>query len=921
MTLDTESTLAHFIYGKVDTDNVEDSFGILAMSAGLTQEDALHWRSVSHLNPMNPTPNNTLAVGLFSSNADNYVIAQAVYQDNDPKKPLYHYVGISRELLNRIAGNISSLIEITSLDTDITTVTQNALPDISFPLMPTWAADKRLVLFNKLLTNNGDNMQMLFALLDALLSHRGVLIKGYSRDVNVRLNLIEAVLMLLPSPLRATVTFSTNVTEYRDIKTHFVFSSNDSGNAHNRKVIQFVDNQLAPKQSEFTAVYVQHLMNLWQGEMQVFINELRAIDAIANQVPHHATDWSTLPFIVDRHILDTHVLAGASFDMEQVKAVLKDNPPSSINLLRVYTERLIEYALVERDTESAQIVARYMDEHQDIDEHLNNILIQTLENEPDSVYLFIRTRLSQGTDERWLPRLQVAAVASLKVAIDDGDSETLIDWLRLIAREPSGYQLNDLVQEGIEAARKRTHEDSELGAKLIFFAAKRALNQIDRLLDDADLVNNLPDPLGIALRDFDPEAVATIVATGREIGLITLARVAEDANADNDANKVFTPAIINHLWSLHDEHKTTSYPPRYQPRTIVSRLVTDGTRWMTQDAIETLLTHIIADNEEQLYKQICSHLASQTILFPMLSTALFNSGLGAGDIITQINVLVTQDTITPQEAVNTHLQVVASSDWDLSSLPLIEQIARTLQQNADVTISQKALWHILDIVSEEQIEFATRIVARRLVTQIETIEDERELIADIQKLHERIAWSDNTQANVLEMWRNYIQHQPLTRLQHLDHLLDDLRNIVDYQAVTQTTIALRKMMGTRSLDEFAQSVGVAFTILQALSDSFDPVNRPTVEFDSQTVYLELDAREDELNSHERSLLAKNLKELAQLITTMADNRSKSSLIRREGNIERQLLSGEQSPQSAIDTMKWLSGYLNGLQNKDDNETP
>ena len=36
-------------------------------------------------------------------------------------------------------------------------------------------------------------------------------------------------------------------------------------------------------------------------------------------------------------------------------------------------------------------------------------------------------------------------------------------------------------------------------------------------------------------------------------------------------------------------------------------------------------------------------------------------------------------------------------------------------------------------------------------------------------------------------------------------------------------------------------------------------------------------------------------------------------MRREDDIERGLVSGEQHPQSAIDMMKWLSGLLDGTQ--------
>jgi hypothetical protein len=46
---------------------------------------------------------------------------------------------------------------------------------------------------------------------------------------------------------------------------------------------------------------------------------------------------------------------------------------------------------------------------------------------------------------------------------------------------------------------------------------------------------------------------------------------------------------------------------------------------------------------------------------------------------------------------------------------------------------------------------------------------------------------------------------------------------------------------------------------------------------------------------------------------MGDNRSKSSLVRQ--NVDRSLLSGEHQPESAVDTLKWMAGYLDGTQGR------
>jgi hypothetical protein len=127
------------------------------------------------------------------------------------------------------------------------------------------------------------------------------------------------------------------------------------------------------------------------------------------------------------------------------------------------------------------------------------------------------------------------------------------------------------------------------------------------------------------------------------------------------------------------------------------------------------------------------------------------------------------------------------------------------------------------------------------------------------------------------------------------------------------------MLGKRSLQDFAKALDTAFSILEDLAESFDPSPKRAVSFDEGTIRAEIDARETELSDQERQILAKNFKELAQLIGDMGDHRSKANLMRRGENIDRQLMSGEQQPASAVDAMKWMSGYLDGAQDKADND--
>ncbi|MCA9914256.1 MAG: hypothetical protein KC496_12955, partial [Anaerolineae bacterium] len=162
----------------------------------------------------------------------------------------------------------------------------------------------------------------------------------------------------------------------------------------------------------------------------------------------------------------------------------------------------------------------------------------------------------------------------------------------------------------------------------------------------------------------------------------------------------------------------------------------------------------------------------------------------------------------------------------------------------------------------------------------------------------------------------YVGKNTLGTLQKLDKALDGKRELAELRSIVQTSIALRRAIGSRSLAEFGEAVHTTYNLLQALSESFDPGNGLGTNVDTLTLRRELQIRADEMPQEARYVLASNLKGLAQLITALADNRSKPGIIRRDDRLERSLATGEQPPQSAIDMLRWFSGYLEGMQGED-----
>lgn len=1038
--MDSINTLQRIIYGKPSTlasgggDAAAASarYEILAASAGLTLENAHDWRRLVRLDPM-PIADveRSQAVGTFKGiDAHHFLLALAHNYEGDLQRPIYELVQINRSDLQSAAGNIGLLVDM--LDSSLADAVEalmafSGTPDVVSglvpPSLPTWTLDKRLLtlntLFNLLGGDRRDALLKALTLLGAALDERGLLIGDFPGELRERLDLMQGLLLLIPSSFRAVLTFSTHVNSpYPDdahVRVKFydptlqlaqaeVATPHDgsvnasdgtptnpeadtlvSGKRETREHLsQIMDGQNGAQenrrwQAYFSAEpasddegglatvfhlpdfapplrtpYLECLEALWNDDPKEFVADLRALELLTTSVkdtnPLRTAGDDTLQSV--QHVLDTvaarymqdkKVLAGLAVPSENLKAVLVDSLPQQGDLREGYARMLLDDALAERDTESALIVTQLMDADPVLNDKLGKQLQAALDDQPDAVYFVVRTHLNQimegrangdsavvepdktgevdenpttagDSAEHWLPRLHTAAVQSLQVAVNDSDANTLTSWLKLIAREPAAYQLGDVLLQGMRAAQERAQADGALGYQLLAFAVKRVPGSVDTLLNDAQLVDALPDAAAHALRDHDPEAalaLATQGATsGRELFLVALGVAARAQEP-----LTFTPHVLREFWGIYTEEQHMGLPEAYRPAALLHTLATDGTRWLSDDALATLMILTLTQHQDAVFLDLAARLKDSHIL--LLPTALFRSGRKADDVLLLVGQTANAGVLTQQQVVDIYVQILDYYEWERHAQPLAEQVARAAQHNPNIVIATDVSWKLLHLAEESRAEIIGRVMSRRLLADIEKVEEDRRLIEAFLRLYEQMDWSAALRQYALQWWREFVRAQPLARLQSLDKALEGKRLLDEARLVVQTSINLRKVLGKKSLEDFADAIGTAFTLLQAMSDSFDPVPKQTIPFDPATVREEIDARQSELTPDERRVLAKNLRELGGLIAEMAEHRSRATLMRRGEEIERQLINGEVSPHSAIDTMKWLSGYLDGAQNTDD----
>jgi hypothetical protein len=914
----SKPTLDYIIYVKSDANADPDGLVMRALSADLSEQDANLWRGLVTLNARPGfIGRESESVGVFKGPEEDYILARAYHpEDVEPVTTVHQYILIPAKTLQNLSSNIPRLLEQIGRPS-LPSAGETILPSLDLMAPPTWTLDERLSILKKLLKRH--DMETLFVLLGAALSQRRLLVRGYDDSLAERLMLTWGLMLLLPIPARPYLTFATYVQTAKNLKGRVVFS--ESSEENNRWLADFNTDTLPPLDAAETP-YLNLLRGFWQGDLDVFAMQLRELEINARTLMVEKSMQEGLQAIFDRHQLDKQVTGEVSdISIDAIKAVLTGDTRPEGTLQDHYIDRLVQYALTEREAEAVAIITGYMEDDAATESRVLAELRGALEGVPDDVYFFIRTYLANGIEEQWLPLLHDAAEIALQRAIDDDDPGTIITWLNLIAREPAAYQMRDVLRQGITQAQVKAREHGRLGSGLLVFAAKRTSELIDSLLNDEALVTAVAAPLGPALRAFDPEAFIEVMETNRDAALLVGGQAVQRAPDDPDAAALFTSDTIDYLWALYFEGHGEYLPQDYQPETIINRLIAGAGAWLPLPTHETLYTRIVNDGVDDMLKKLAGQLENEERQSALLVDAFRNSATPAEEVIVRCEMLYDNDLLNRQQLVDIFLTLAANRDWDTTTRPLIEWVTRHIQQDQTLQVTLDSLWQMLRHASgEDKLDAVAGVATRHILTDIEQIQDDRELIEMLARLHNYLTWSKTLRTYIINWWRGFVQAQPLARLQQIDRVMQKRKDLRDEYAIIQTTIAVRRMLSNRDLMDFAAAVKATFNLLQSISESFDPLEKQTLQFDPVTVRTEMDKHGASLTPDQGRVLAKNLRELAQLIISMSESRSRPNIMRRDEDVERQLISGDQQPQSAIDIMRWLSGYLNGYQQGKIDET-
>ena len=819
----------------------------------------------------------TLSVGIFPGPNDRLLLASAWQEAADA--PRHEFTWLPRSLLQQAAGNLLPFF-VQTRQTD------------GLPAAPPWPQEARRASLQALLQEHDGELAPLLQLLAAALDERRLLLEGQARNTRSRIAVVQGLMALLPASARPLLGFASNVNEVIEDAPAILFSDADLDSSRWRAGDEMALPSLPG--GHFVALLAQW----WVGDLPRLLEAIDALGALAAGSELAAG----LDQLAQQHLLGQRIESGQEIPSTELKALLGSGQPVAPALLPVVLERLLRDALDKRDSDAALLVAQQMDADPALDAELGAALAASLQQRPDAVYVFARARLAAPGDieDSWCLRLQAAALCSLQIAICEADAATVVNWLRLIALEPDHYDLAEILKEGLLAVRERAHSDGELGLQLLELAVGHAPDVLDELLADADLLAALPDNVGLVLRDHTGDPLMTLQRRGPEFFLVAIARATQARVAG-----AISSAVLEQTWLLYRGEHSSALPAHFQPQAIVDAWLQEGAQWMPASALGNIASLLLTDRRDALFIDFAVRLAEQDLLAGALPDAAHRSQRSSADIVKVFGQLPAD--LSREIIADSCLALLRMRAWRSEALPAGEMLARLLQQHDALRLGDEALWHLLEFASETRSEMVAHAAARRLFRARCTAAPDAQLAVVLLRLQESLAWSSDLQLQLTTWWRAWARTQGTAVLSRVDDSLAASRPLAHKREVVQTILAFRRMLGTRNMSEFAGAIDDVYDLLQHLSAAFDPRNNQLVGFDDATIRAELDAQSSELSQNARVVLAHNLRELALLIGSMGDLRSRNTLVRQ--HIERQILTGEHAPESAVDALKWVAAWL------------
>jgi hypothetical protein len=858
------------------------------------------------------------SIGLFRAESVDYVLVKA--QQGGVGALQFQYLMLPATALRALGGNVRMFEAFAKEPIPTFQTLREDLPPFQFDGLEPADAETQTDDLLSLMSFCKNNLKTVGGLLSGLVQAMGIAVLNAPPSLTDRLTFVQGLLTLLPRPVRAGITWATNVIDPSQTNVQVKFMTWDvRPNRH--LIFDWATGKLLNDAPE--DAYSNFILSQLRLDTSLVIEQTGYLERTAIWRSMRKDDLAnSLSWASRRASLDSAILSGQPADPKMVAGVLREDPTLSDEMREKYAKHMLTLTLSldepERSDILAPISAKYRNVADAVFEYLKDASAD--EARAEACYHLLSRWITHAPDlegARWRPLLGRAFLAQMNKVVATGDVEKLNSFLHNFIDAPQKLGLDSAMAQAIGMSRTFAYNDAQAAKNLFLLAATYLpLVGLQRLLSDPQLVAKLPEAIRATLPHFGTNAprpapagvlYRAANAYGPERRLLILARLSEWALLiqrpdllDADMLRGLVEVGLSPLgdrYNLLIEHVGNDLSQAHILRSLDSasiRLLValSLSRGRAEFAVAQLEFY-----QNEMFK------GSSAEAMNSISRGIFGETKFALPVLENTFTLMQSSQLRTSVRANAYFGALQGRDWSLEVDFISRRLTETISNDASLVQSlgfdnvlrlMKTMADRHDVVNTLRI--STALVENTLILGSQGPEL-------VERLFGLINWGPEMVASSMEVLRTYVRRAPLS---YARALVDTSTKRYGDQIGKglEATYRVRLLLGNgNTFANFVEAVRVTSMMLQDMAATYhESQEMPSVIALRRTV----EGMTGGLNEAERERLAGNLYRIADQILQLSKRRSKNSQRKETQNM---LANNQVSPTTGLDALRWVGGHF------------
>ena len=907
--------LEHFYYGQLFYQGKpQGELQLLASSPGVTPDHVAEALQEARIPPM-PGASAT-AWGLLRTPTIPFLMVQS--QVGSRRQAMRHIILLPAEVLRSLGGNLQALSQLIEPEMPIFEMVGNTIPVLHLPKGDVPNAAEQEAAMLGLMTATRDRLDVIEALLAALIQGVQIVVKNAPVDLAQRIGLIEGLLALLPPPARFGVTFATHALPSTRVNAQIRFFSDDPVPTD---ALVYLWDEARIEGVQVEDKYARFIRSQLRLDTGLVVEQTTSLTAVAAwRIRLGDTLSDALNYASYRLKIDTAIQNNQPIEAGETAKVLAEDPTLTDALKAAYVRHLLAFALVLDEIEHADKLAVVVRGQPDLERVILQQMSEALvAGKADRVYRTLARWLSNPLGFNgmyWVELTQRAALGYAEQLAKAEQIEALNAFLGHARRNSGNVEIAPIIPRLIEIALPLAVENPVL-AESVFVLAAGSLpgNRWQRFLGIKPLLAQLPPGLMqfVAVLSgqeaAQPDLLVKVAGTfGDEWQPLLVIRLVEAALLTG-RHEVISGSAISALVQAAQSPFGKSNDPLLA--WIGRNLSDDETLLRRESAAARGLLQIllIRGAYEELAQELLHHgrllyPTDKQLSYAAMVRSLFLETPLPIDQVPNALKLLSSKGLRPLPLAMAYFGALEQHQWS-SDIDDVAAELTTLVFSNRLIIEAIQLDLIMQLLQHHVQRHDTNITMR-IAALVPTAAARRgdAGLAPLIQMYRALTWDDEVRTAAMEALRRFVRRCSDSFAPHaIERFRQELgENIGEMLAATH---ALRRLMGGEDLADYAY---LLHTVAQFFYDTgltyVDKNNLPNIP----GLLSDLDSLNGGLNDAERRALCSALIDLIRVIGVLSEQHRAIYARESDEQIDA-LLQAEGVARSVLDIFRVMGGYF------------